>query len=87
MHQVSAETMSQVIVAMGMLMGLVIVAVLVVQRFRGSAVKSGNATSELITNFQEMHTRGDITDADYRKIKSVLGDQLHGELKDGKDKP
>jgi hypothetical protein len=52
MHQDSAETMSQVNEAMGMLMGLVIVAVLVVQRFRGSAVKSGNATSELISNFQ-----------------------------------
>ena len=86
MHQLSAETISQVLVAMGMLIGLVIAAVLVVQRFRGSAVKSGNSTSEMLSNFQEMHSRGDITDADYRKIKSVLGDQLHGELKDGKDK-
>ena len=85
MHQVSADTIAQVMLAMAMLLGLVIVGVLVVQRFRGSAVRSGSSTSELISNFQEMHSRGDITDADYRKIKSVLGDQLHGELKDGKE--
>ena len=86
MHQASAETISQVVVGLGMLIGMVVAAVLVVQRFRGSAVRNGRPTSELISNFQEMHTRGDISDADYRKIKSVLGDQLHGEVKDGKDK-
>ena len=71
---------------MGMLIGLVIVGVLVVQRFRGSAAHKDTSASELITNFQEMRSRGDISDADYRKIKSVLGAELHGELKDGKDK-
>ena len=86
MHHASAETIAQVILAMGMLIGMVVAAVLIVQSFRSSAVRSGRPTSELISNFQEMHTRGDITDADYRKIKSVLGDQLHGELNDGKDK-
>jgi len=87
MRYASADTIAQVLVAMGMLIGLVIVAVLIVQRFRGSAVRSESSTPELISNFQEMHSRGDITDADYRKIKSVLGDQLHSELKDGQDKP
>jgi uncharacterized membrane protein len=86
MHHASAETIAQVLAAMGMLIGMVIAAVLIVQRFRGNTVRSGNPTSELISNFQEMRSRGDITDADYRKIKSVLGDQLHGDVKDGKDK-
>jgi hypothetical protein len=71
---------------MGILVGLVMVGVLIVQRFRGSAAQKGTTASELISNFQEMRSRGDITDADYRKIKSVLGAELHGELKDGKDK-
>jgi len=71
---------------MGILVGLVMVGLLIVQRFRGSAGQKGTTASELISNFQEMRSRGDITDADYRKIKSVLGAELHGELKDGKDK-
>ena len=86
MHHLSAETLSQVMLGMGMLIGLVIVGVLIVQRFRGSAAQKGSSANELITNFQEMRSRGDISDADYRRIRSVLGAELHGELKDGKDK-
>ena len=72
--------------AMGMLMGLVVIGVLIVQRFRGGTADRGFSSGELMANFQEMRGRGDISDADYRKIKSVLGDKLQGELKDDKDK-
>ena len=49
-------------------------------------LNEGRHASDLLTNFQEMRHEGDISDADYRKIKSVLGEQLQRELKDGKDK-
>jgi uncharacterized membrane protein len=86
MRQMSAETLTQVMLWMSVLIGLVIVGVLIVQRFRGSATQKGSTPQELIANFEEMRSRGDITDADYRRIKSVLGDQLQSKLKDGKDK-
>ena len=86
MHKMSAETVGQLFTGLGLLLGLLIVAVLIVQRFRGGAAEKGTTAGELISNFQEMRSRGDITDADYRKIKSVLGAELHSELKDGKDK-
>ena len=86
MQQPSAETISQLILGLAMLLGLLIVAVLVVQRFRGGKVGKGRTASDLLSNFEEMRSRGDIDDADYRKIKSVLGAELHSELKDGKDK-
>jgi len=82
----STETLIQAILAIGMLIGLVLVGVLIVQSFRGGAAKKGPSANELLMNFQEMRSRGDIDDADYRKIKSVLGAQLHRELKDDKDK-
>lgn len=82
----TADTLAQLAVGVGLLIALVIAGTLVVQRFRGGAADKGTNANELITNFQEMHSRGDITDADYRRIKSVLGAQLHGELKDDKDK-
>jgi uncharacterized membrane protein len=85
MRQLSAETLSQIIMAVAVLMGLLIVAVLIVQRFRGGAADRGYSSGELLANFQEMRGRGDISDADYRKIKSVLGDKLQGELKDDKE--
>jgi uncharacterized membrane protein len=86
MRYPSVDTLAQLLLGMGILVGLVMVGVLIVQKFRGSAAQKGTTASELISNFQEMRSRGDITDADYRKIKSVLGAELHGELKDGKDK-
>ena len=82
----SADTLAQLITGLGLLLGLLIVAVLLVQRFRGSAAEKGSMAKELVSNFQEMRSRGDITDADYRRIQSVLGDSLHSELKDGKNK-
>ena len=82
----SADTLAQLITGLGLLLGLLIVAVLVVQRFRGGAADKGRTPAEMLTNFEEMRTRGDISDADYRKVKSVLGAQLQGELKHGKDR-
>lgn len=86
MNHASADTLGQLVVGLGILLILVIVAALLVQRFRGGAADKGLTTKELITNFEEMRTRGDISDADYRKVKSVLATQFQGELKDGKDK-
>ena len=81
----TADTLVQVTIGLSILIGLVIVGMLIVQRFRGGIAGKGVSANELITNFQEMHSRGDITDADYRKIKSVLGAKLHSELKDDKE--
>ena len=87
MNQASADTLGQLIVGLGVLLVLLIIAGLVVQRFRGGKVGKGRTASDLLSNFEEMRSRGDIDDADYRKIKSVLGAELHSELKDGKQKP
>jgi uncharacterized membrane protein len=82
----SADTLAQLALGMGVLIALVAAGAMIVQRFRGGMADKGADAGELITNFQEMHSRGDITDADYRKIKSVLGARLHSDLKDDKDK-
>ena len=65
---------------------LLALAIAVMRRFRGGAAKRDLSASELLSNFQEMRKCGDISEADYRKIKSVLGEQLHGDVKTGKDK-
>ena len=86
MGQASLETWIQLCVWGAILLGLVIVATLVVQRFRGSAAEKGARPAELLSNFQEMRERGDISDADYRRIKSVLGDKIQDDAKGGKRK-
>jgi len=81
----SADTLAQLAIGGGMLVALVIAGVMIVQRFRGGMAHKALDANELFANFQEMHSRGDITDADYRKIKSVLGAKLHSDLKDDKE--
>jgi uncharacterized membrane protein len=82
----SADTLAQLAVGVGLLIALVIAGAMIVQRYRGSAADAGSDPGKLFANFQEMHARGDITDADYRRIKSVLGEHLHWELNDDKEK-
>jgi len=82
----SYDTAVQIAIWMSVLFGLIVVAWLVVQRFRGGAANEGRPESEMLTKFQEMRQEGDISEAEYRTIKSVLGEQLQRNVKDGKNK-
>jgi len=82
----SPATAAQIAISVSVLFGLIVVAWLVVQRFRGGAAGEGQPESEMLTKFQEMRQEGDISEAEYRTIKSVLGEQLQRNVKDGKNK-
>ena len=55
---------------------------LVVARFRGSAKDDQPQASELLTKFRELHDEGQLTDQEFRNIKSSLSDKLQQELND-----
>jgi len=42
-------------------------------------------TSELLTNFREMHSKGELTDEEFRTIKAKLSIKLKEELRDSDD--
>jgi hypothetical protein len=75
MGQVSAETWVQLALWFAVLFGLIILATLIVQRLRGRSADAASP-SELMTDFQEMRQRGDLSEADYKKVKSVLGTRI-----------
>ena len=74
--------LAQVIGSVTMLLVLLVVAYYIVRRFRDRAEEDQLTSHELLTNFREMHHEGDISDAEFRVIKSVLGGKLRQELKD-----
>ena len=82
----SAETLSQVLIWLAVLTGLVVIAVAFVRRFRDQGAGDRQVDSDLLTKFQEMRQEGDISDAEYRTIKSVLGAKLQREVKGDKHK-
>jgi hypothetical protein len=63
---------------------MIVLGAMVVRKRRDSATHNRQAANDLLSNFQEMKQEGDISDAEFRNIKSVLGNQLGSNVKSGK---
>jgi hypothetical protein len=62
------------------------IAVYAVKRFRDRTGDDQPPASELLTNFREIHSRGGLSDEEFRTIKAQLAQRLHRELNDNDDK-
>ena len=51
-----------------------------VRRFRDRTDDGKQTASDLLTNFREMRREGDISETEFRTIKTVLGRKLQQEL-------
>lgn len=49
------------------------------KRLRDYNVDDGSDPSELLTKFREMHSRGTLSDAEYRTIKTKLAAQIQSQ--------
>ena len=76
---------AQAIIWLTVLLVLLVVACYVVQRYRDRTGDDRPTANELLTNFRDMHHEGDIDDAEFRRLKTVLGPQLQDEVKDNGD--
>ena len=61
---------------------LFLVGFYVVGKVRGSLREEEPGANELLTNFRELHSRGELSDGEYRTIKAMLAARLQQELKD-----
>ncbi len=60
---------------------LAAVGIYVVAKVRRSFVESGPTANDLITNFRELHSEGELSDEEYRTIKATLAARLQQQLK------
>ena len=60
---------------------LVAVGAYAVSKWRDAIDDDTNTASELLTNFREMHSRGDLTDEEFRTIKTRLSYEIQEEIK------
>ena len=51
-------------------------------RFRDRAEEDQLGASELLSNFRELHEEGELSEQEFRKIKTLLAAKLEQELKD-----
>ena len=71
---------------LGVLALFVGIAVFALRRLRERIDKDETATSEMLSNFREMHLQGGLSDKEFRTIKTVLGAKLQRESKENSDK-
>jgi uncharacterized membrane protein len=65
---------------------LVFAAVYVLSKIRARTVQQEPLASEMMSKFRELHSRGGLSDAEFRTIKTTLTARLQQELKDNEQK-
>ena len=65
---------------------LIVIGVYIASKFRGTTGESTIGASEMLTNYREMHSKGELSDEEFRTIKAKLARKLQQELNDS-DKP
>lgn len=50
-------------------------------RIRAAYSQQGPTTQDLLTDFRELHSQGELSDEEFRTIKSMLSEQLAQEVK------
>lgn len=61
---------------------LTIVGFYVIGKFRHGFRQSEQQSSQLLDNFRELHTRGQLSDEEYRNIKSKLAAKIRDEVRE-----
>lgn len=75
------STTAQVVIWLAVCAILVLVGIYLVAKVRQTFTESEPATHELLSNFRELHTQGELSDEEYRTIKATLAARLQREIK------
>jgi hypothetical protein len=76
---------ARIVLWVAVLLIMMAVGYYVVRRFRDRIDDDRQTASDLLTNFREMQHGGDISEKEFRTIKTVLEQELHAEMNDRKD--
>ena len=60
----------------------VVVALYVIGRIRAETVQQEPTASELLSKFRDLHSKGELSDAEFRTIKTTLAARLQDEVRD-----
>ncbi len=82
MQEFLSTTTAKAVLWVAVLMVMLAVGYFLVRRYRDHADDDRQTASDLLTNFREMHHEGDISETEFRTIKTVLGRKLQEEVKD-----
>jgi hypothetical protein len=70
------------VLGIAILAALVGVAAYIIAKIRAEPAKKELQASEWLSKYSDLHSRGGLSDEEYRTIKAKLAEQLQDELKD-----
>ncbi len=82
MWEFLGEPQAQLVLSLAALTALVAVGLYAINAFRGSTDEAGPSASDLMSNFSDLHSQGELSDEEFRTIKSMLAERMQKELKD-----
>ena len=74
--------MEELVLGLAVLAILIAVAVYIIAKIRPHPAQHEHETHELMAKFRELHSRGGLSDEEYRTIKGSFTEQLRRELND-----
>lgn len=77
-----SQTQVQLVLSVLALLVICIAAYVILSKLRDLSNEDRPVAQELLKNFEEMRHEGDISDSEYRNIKSVLGEKREGDADD-----
>ena len=72
----------ELVVWIAILAASVAVVVYLIDKIHGKPVQHEPKTSELMSKFRELHSQGELSDEEFRTIRTALATRLQEELKD-----
>ena len=85
MQEFLSTPTAKVVLWVAVLLTILAVAYYLLRRYRDRIGGDRQSASDWLTNFREMHHEGDIDEAEFRTIKTVLGQKLQEEIRDTED--
>jgi uncharacterized membrane protein len=81
MSEFLASPLASVVLLLALTATLIAVGVYLIGKLRAAMKQTEPDASEWLTKFQELHAKGDLSDAEFRTIKAMLAERLQRELK------
>jgi len=86
MLEILTDSWAQIVMLFAAIAILIMTGAYFASKWRGTNEDDRMSTSELLTNFREMHSKSVLSDEEFRTIKSKLAGGIQKELRDT-DKP
>ena len=74
------STAAKVTIMLAIIVALMVIGIYSIARVRSKLTATGPDSSNLLTNFRELHAKGELSDEEFRTIKSMLGERMQKEL-------